>query len=296
MRKNESVLSKISLIFSMLIFGTIGIFKKSIPLPSGTLAMFRGLIGAVFLILLTVLMRKKINFSVIKKNLFFLVISGALIGFNWILLFESYNYTSVASSTLCYYMAPVFVIFASPVFLKEKLTVKQTVCSFLAIFGMILVSGVLEVGFKNINEFIGVFLALGAALLYASVIIMNKKMSSIGAFEKTIIQLMAAGTTIIPYSLIFENINTGALNHTTILLVLVVGLLHTGIAYALYFSSFKNIKAQTAAIYSYIDPIFAILLSVFLLREKMSILAIIGSIIVLGSTLICELNFKKRSV
>lgn len=293
MHKNENILSKISLIISMFIFGTIGIFKKSIPLPSGTIAMLRGLIGAIFLILIIFLTRKKVNFSIIKNNLFLLISSGAFIGFNWILLFESYNYTSVATSTLCYYMAPVFVIFASPVFLKEKLTLKQIFCSFSAILGMILVSGILEVGFKNISELMGVFFALGAALLYAIVIIMNKKLVLVGAFEKTVIQLLTAGITILPYTLIFENVSIESLNNKTILLMLVVGLLHTGIAYTLYFSSFKNIKAQTAAIYSYIDPIFAIILSVFLLKEKMSLLSIIGSVIVLGSTLISEIKFKK---
>ena len=296
MQKNENIFSKISLIASMLIFGTIGIFKKSIPMPSGTIAMFRGLIGALFLTIIMFLTRKKLNIVTIKSNLLLLIISGGFIGFNWILLFESYNYTSVAISTLCYYMAPIFVILASPIFLKEKLTLKQIICSIFAIIGMMLVSGVFEVGFKNIYELIGVFLALGAALLYATVIIMNKKMASVGAFEKTVIQLSSAGITILPYTLLFENVNFSSCNKKTIALIIIVGLLHTGVAYALYFSSLKSIKAQTAAIYSYIDPIFAIILSVFFLEEKITILAIIGSIIILGATLINEINinFKRR--
>ena len=293
MQNKEIFSSKISLIISMLIFGTIGIFKKSIPLPSGFIAMLRGLIGAVFLILIVFLTKKKINFTYIKKNLLLLLLSGAFIGFNWILLFESYNYTSVAISTLCYYMAPVFVIFASPIFLKEKLTLKQILCSFFAILGMILISGVLDTNFKNFHELIGVLLALGAALLYAMVIIMNKKTTNVGSFEKTIIQLSSAGITIIPYTLFFEKISFNAIDTTDIFLVFILGLVHTGLAYYLYFSSLKNIKGQTAAIYSYIDPIFAILLSIFILKENMNIFTIIGSIIILASTLLSEINIKK---
>ena len=293
MQKNENILDKIALIAAMLIFGTIGIFKKAIPLPSGTIAMFRGIIGALMLMLILLITGRKISFNTIKKHIGLLIISGAFIGFNWILLFESYNYTSVATATLCYYMAPVFVIFASPLLLNERLTVKQLICSLFAIIGMILVSGFFEVGFKNSYELIGVGLGLGAALLYAGVITMNKKMPEVGAFEKTVIQLSSAGITIIPYTLLFENISFKSVSTKTILLILILGFVHTAIAYALYFSSLKSIKAQTAAIFSYIDPIFAIILSVLVLKENMSILTIIGSIIVLGATLISEIKIKK---
>ncbi len=293
MQKNESILDKIALIAAMLIFGTIGIFKKAIPLPSGTVAMFRGITGAFMLMLILLITGRKINFEAIKKHIGLLIISGAFIGFNWILLFESYNYTSVATATLCYYMAPVFVIFASPLLLNERLTVKQLICSLFAITGMVLVSGFFEVGFKNPYELIGVGLGLGAALLYAGVIIMNKKMPEVGAFEKTVIQLSSAGITIIPYTLLFEDISFKSVSTKTILLILILGFVHTAIAYTLYFSSLKSIKAQTAAIFSYIDPIFAIILSVLVLKENMSTPAIIGSIIVLGATLISEIKIKK---
>ena len=291
--KNETNKSKLFLILSMIIFGTIGIFRKYIPIPSGALAMFRGIIGAIFLFAIIFISRKKLNIKAIKENLILLIISGALIGFNWILLFEAYNYTSVATATLCYYMAPVFVIFASPIFLKENLTLKQLICSVFAILGMVLVSGIFEVGLNNISEFWGVLLGLGAAALYASVIIINKKLTNVNSFERTIIQLAAAGITIIPYTVLFEENSTTELNINVVLLILFVGLIHTGIAYALYFGSIKNVKAQTAAIYSYIDPIVATILSVVVLNEKMSLLAVTGAIIVLGATLISEIDFKK---
>ena len=291
--KNETNKSKLFLILSMIIFGTIGIFRKYIPIPSGALAMFRGIIGAIFLLAIIFISRKKLNIKAIKENLILLIISGALIGFNWILLFEAYNYTSVATATLCYYMAPVFVIFASPIFLKENLTLKQLICSVFAILGMVLVSGIFEVGLNNISEFWGVLLGLGAAALYASVIIINKKLTNVNSFERTIIQLASAGITIIPYTVLFEENSTTELNINVVLLILFVGLIHTGIAYALYFGSIKNVKAQTAAIYSYIDPIIATILSVVVLNEKMSLLAVTGAIIVLGATLITEIDFKK---
>ena len=153
--KSGEYTARIYLILSMVIFGTIGIFRRYIPLPSGALAMLRGIVGASALLLIMFIIKKPPNIKKLKSNLLLLIISGALIGFNWIFLFESYNYTSVATATLCYYMAPVFVLIASPIFLKEKLTVKQIICSITAIIGIVLVSGVFNQKYAdNKNEFI----------------------------------------------------------------------------------------------------------------------------------------------
>lgn len=295
MHNKRAIISpaKLSLIASMAIFGTIGIFRKYIPLPSGTLAMFRGLIGALFLIIVMLITRKKPDLKSIKLNLILLIISGALIGFNWILLFEAYNYTSVATATLCYYMAPIFVIFASPIFLKEKLNAKKIVCALIALVGMILVSGIFDVGLSGFSELIGVFLGLGAAALYASVIILNRKLKQIGAFDKTLIQLIVAGVVLIPYIFIVEDISGISWSVTSVTMTVIVGAIHTGLAYAMYFGSIGTLKAQTVAIFSYIDPIVAIIFSTLLLKEKLSIPAICGAILILGATFISEINFKK---
>lgn len=92
---------------SMLIFGTIGLLRRFIDLPSGVIACFRGLLGCVLLLLLQRLGGKKPGLAAIWKSLLPLLISGGMIGFNWMLLFEAYRYTSIAVATLCYYTAPV---------------------------------------------------------------------------------------------------------------------------------------------------------------------------------------------
>lgn len=286
--------SKLSLILSMFIFGTIGIFRRFIPLPSSILAMARGAIGVVFLLIFMAVKKEKLNFKEIKDKILLLCISGVLIGFNWILLFEAYNYTTVATATLCYYMAPVFVIIASPFLFKEKLTLKKILCVVVALVGMVLVSGVIEAGFSGIGEFKGVLLGLGAAALYASVVLMNKKTAGVPIYTKTVIQLGSAAIVLLPYALLTENFAEITLEPLTVVMLLVVGVIHTGWAYALYFGSMDNLKAQTVAIFSYIDPVVAIILSALILNEEMSIFGIIGAVLVLGSTFISELPSKKK--
>ena len=287
--------SKLLIIIAMTIWGTIGIFRKYIPLPSGMIALTRGILGSLFLVLVMVFTRKKLSWKDIKDNLIMLLISGALMGANWILLFEAYQYTSVATATLCYYMEPVFVMLVSPIFLKEKLSVKKIICIVTALFGMALVSGIFDMESFHVSELKGVFLGLGAAALYASVVILNKKLKPIGAYDKTITQLLSATIVILPYVLLVENINNISLEPINILMLVLVGIIHTGIAYTLYFGSMSNVKAQTVAIFGYIDPVVAIILSALILRERMGMLEIIGAVLILGATLVCEIDFKKKT-
>ena len=287
---DEVMKSKIYILLSMAIFGTIGIFRKYIPLSSELIAMIRGIIGSLFLVFILKIKGEKINWQVNRKNLLLIILSGGLLGFNWILLFEAYQYTTVATATLCYYMAPIFVILASPLIFKEKITLKKLCCVVVALVGMVFVSGILNTKFSGITEMKGILFGLSAALFYATVVILNNKIVDIAAFDRTIMQLSTAAIVLIPYNLFTGQFGYISLDIYGVLLLLFIGIVHTSIAYALYFSSIKALKAQTAALFSYIDPIVAILLSAFVLHENIGVYEIVGAILVLGSTIISELS------
>jgi RarD protein len=221
-----------------------------------------------------------------------LAISGACIGFNWILLFEAYRYTTVATATLAYYMAPIFVMMASPFVLKERLTGIKLLCVAMALSGMVLVSGVVQSGMEGV-DFTGILCGVGAASLYATVILLNKFIKDISAYDMTIMQLGLAALVLFPYTLAVENFGALAPDTNSLLLLAVVGVIHTGFTYALYFSSIQGLKAQTVAIFSYIDPIVAIILSAVLLNESMDMYSIVGAVLVLGSTFVSELAERK---
>ena len=285
--------SKLQLLSAMGIFGTIGIFVKYIPLPSATIAFCRGVLGVVFLILIMLLTRQKPDRKAIRKNGVLLLLSGAAIGLNWVLLFEAYRHTSVAIATVCYYLAPLFLILMSPL-LGERLNSKKLLCVLFAFGGMALISGVTETAAVTFDQMKGILLATGAAVFYASVMLMNKKLSPIPAYDKTVVQLSAASAVLIPYLLLTEGFSFGSLSGTSWLLLAIVGIVHTGIAYALYFGSMKDLPAHTIAIFSYFDPVLAVILSTVILKEPLSIWGIIGTVLVLGSALYSELPDKKK--
>lgn len=276
------------MILAMLIFSTIGIFVRYIPLPSSVIAVGRGIIGTAFLFLFIKGKGIPISWPDIRQNLLLLCLSGAALCGNWTFLFEAYRYTSIATATLCYYMAPIIVILVSPIFLKEKLTARKLLCVLTALAGMVLVSGIgQEGGSANMT---GVFFGLCAACCYASIVIFNKKIKPMAAYDKTIVQLGLGALLLMPYVLLTENVAALDASPFSLAMFLVVGIVHTGFAYVFYFGSMQSLKAQTIALFSYLDPIFAILLSAIVLGEPLGMTSIIGAVLVLGSTLVSELK------
>ena len=218
---------------SMLIFGTIGVLRRHIPLSSAFIAFVRGMLGGLTILAFMKVKGIKVREDLSRRQVLWLALTGAVMGINWILLFEAFNHTTVAIATLCYYMQPTIVILLSPVLFREKLSAKKLLCAAVAIAGMILVSGIIN-GNPQSGSFTGVLLGLGAAVLYAAVIIMNKSkiVCSVNAYRKTMIQLLSAGAVMIPYLILSRTgIDSNALTPKTILLLLTAGILHTGIAY-----------------------------------------------------------------
>ena len=282
---------KLKILISMAVFGTVGIFVRFIPMASAAIAFCRGVLGCAFLLILMAVTGKKPSLERIKANGWILALSGAAIGVNWILLFEAYRYTTVAIATICYYLSPAFVTLASPL-IGEKLSAKKLLCVLTALVGMVFVSGVFQG--DQASSPLGVLLGLGAAVFYASVILLNKKLSPMDAYDKTLCQLAMASAVIAPYLLLSGGIYFGDMTTLGWVMLTVVGVVHTGICYALYFGGIQEVNAQTAAILSYLDPVLSILLSAIILRERLDIFSVTGAVLILGSALYSELPGRKK--
>ncbi len=286
--------ARFMLIVSMAIFGTIGLFRRNIDVSSGELALYRAVLAAVFIGLFLLISKNKIPFGKIKKQLPLLILSGAAMAFNWILLFEAYNYTSVSVATLSYYFAPVIVTLVCPIIFKEKMGAKQWICFIMSTLGIVLITGIGNLDTGS-NHFVGILLGLGAACLYATVIILNKFIKNVDGIHRTFLQFLSAIAVLLPYVLFTSGITLSSLDIKGIGLLLVVGIVHTGITYCMYFSSLKELPGQKAAILSYIDPLVAVLCSVFILHESMSFTQVLGGVLILGFTLWNEINPKKEN-
>ncbi len=274
---------RLMLITSMTIFGTLGLFVRNIPVSSGELALYRAVLAALLIAVFLLLTKQRIPFSRIKKEVPLLLASGIAMGINWILLFEAYKYTTVSVATLSYYFAPVIVTVVCPVLFQEKLTGKQILCFVMSTIGLVLITGIGEVG--SGSDFVGILFGLGAAAFYATVILLNKFIKNVEGIHRTFLQFLAAIVILVPYVILTSGVTLGSLDGIGWINLLIVGLVHTGVTYCLYFSSLKELPGQKAAILSYIDPLVAVLISVTVLGEAMTLWQVIGGMLILGFTL-----------
>ena len=281
------------MIASMFIFGTLAPFVRNIAVSSAELALYRAVLAAAIIAAFLLLTRQKIPFASIRKEIPLLLFSGVAMGVNWILLFEAYKYTTVSIATLSYYFAPVIVTLVCPFLFREKLTLRQIICFAMSTLGLVLITGIGDPG--HAGSLTGILFGLGAAVFYATVILLNKFIKNVEGIHRTFLQFLAAVIVLIPYVLMTTGVSLGSLNGVGFANLLIVGLVHTGLTYCMYFSSLRELPGQKAAILSYIDPLVAVLISVSILGEQMTLWQAVGGALILGFTLLNEISPKATS-
>lgn len=276
--------TKIMLSVSMAVFGTLGLFTRNIDVRSAELALYRAVLAAALIMVYLFVTKQKTDFKSVKKESLLLLLSGAAMGINWILLFEAYRYTTISAATLSYYFAPVIVTIVCPFLFHEKLTGKQFLCFVMSTAGLVLIIGIENPG-RNGTDLLGILLGLGAAAFYAAVILLNKFIKKVSGIHRTLLQFFAAIIILVPYVACTGGSSLGGLDLTGWVCLLIVGLFHTGVTYCMYFSALKELKGQEAAILSYIDPLIAVLASVLVLGEHMTFLQLLGGSFIIGFAL-----------
>ncbi len=290
----SSVKAKSMLATSFMIWGSIGVFVQMIPLNSGLVAFDRSVVGMLFLLLVKLCMKSKVSFDKLKGSLVLLCVNGALLGINWILLFEAYKFTSVATGTICYNLGPMIVVLLSPIFFRERLSVVKILCVLVSLFGIVCVSGIFGEQGAGKSDIIGVTLGVMAAVVYAVTVIINKRVQTVDPMDKAIVQFASSTVVMFVYSLFVTSVDELVFDAKTIVLLIVVGVVHTGIAYTIYFKSLPDVTSQNVAIFAYIDPVVAVILSATVLSENINEYVIIGAACVIVSALVSELYDNKQ--
>lgn len=274
--------AKAEYIVSMCIFGTIGIVVSSLPVSSGVCAFSRAFFGFLFIVAVSFFKRSSFDFAAVKRSFLSLAVTGAVLGANWIFLFASYEFINVPTATVCYYMNPVFLILLSPIFLGEKLSLRKLVCVGVAFCGMILVSGVTN-GVGAVN-FAGIAFAIAAALCDTALMLLSKRLIGVSGITRITVQLAVASAMLFVYVAATEGVGAFAVDPSYIAPLVCVGILHTGIAYILFYEAISVLDAQKFAIFSYADPIVALAASALILHEVLEPAAAVGALLILGVT------------
>lgn len=280
--------SYLKYILGLLLFGSNGIVASYIDLSSYEIVLLRTLIGSLLLIAIFFLKKEQLTFFKYKKQFLFLCISGAAMGTSWIFLYEAYSQIGVSISSLLYYCGPVIVMALSPLLFKEKMTVAKIIAFIAVLCGVFLINGNAFVG----GNTFGIVCSVMAAVMYAFMVIFNKKTENITGLENAMLQLFISFLTVT----IFVGIKQGYNIHidsSDIAPVLILGLMNTGIGCYLYFSSVGNLPVQTVAICGYLEPLSAVIFSVIILNEHMLLQQIIGAVLIIGGAVFAECYSRK---
>lgn len=271
-------------LFSLLLFGSNGIVASHILLTSYEIVFLRTLIGSLLLFIIFTLSQGTFTFWQHKRQFFFLTISGIATGASWIFLYEAYSQIGVSIASLAYYCGPVIVMILSPLVFQEKLTLPKILGFISVLCGIFLVNGQTV---QSENTSWGLFCGGMSAIMYAFMVIFNKKASSIKGMENSMLQLVISFLTVA----IFVGIKQGytlQISSNNWIPILVLGLLNTGIGCYFYFSSIGSLPVQTVAICGYLEPLSAVILSVVFLQEAMSPIQMIGAFLILGGAIFGE--------
>lgn len=278
---------KIQFIMAMIIFGSMGLFVRAVSLPPSIVVLGRGMIGAAFLTAVLFLGRKRFTLSAVKKNILILIPCGIFLGLDWIFLFEAYKRTTISISTVIYYFAPIILVLVSALVWKEKISRKKAVCIITSFIGMFLVIGITPVSLSD-RDFGGMMFALGAAAAYACLTLFNRQLKEIPVLESTIIQMLTAVMTVLPYAVLSGDIFSIKWSGAEISIVAILGIVHTGIAFWFYFLAVKKMKIQSIAVLSYLDPMTALIISTLFLNETMNAVQAAGAVLIFGAAFFSE--------
>lgn len=282
--------SKILFILALIMFGSLGPLVKQVGLPGATLSYYRGVIAIPFILICMILFRKKIDFKAYKRNWKPLLLSGIYIGLNWIFLFESYDYTTVSVAITMNYIAPVFVTILAPFIIKEKTSFIKVFCVGIALLGVLFIGNVFSGGITGERETMGFILSFLAAVAYACLIFCNKFLKDIKGLDSCVAQLFISNMVIMIYVLAKQDITAVTrLTDYQLGMLFLVGIVFTGIPYIVYFRELINLNCQEISIFSYVEPITAIMLSALLLHEPMNTYQIVGTVLILFATITSEL-------
>ncbi|HWL23768.1 MAG TPA: DMT family transporter [Ureibacillus sp.] len=282
-------------VIALLLFGSNGVVASYVLLNSYEIVYFRTMIGSLLLVAIFALSKQKVGFWKNKSHFLYLAISGVAMGASWILLFEAYAQIGVSVATLAYYCGPVIVMILSPFIFKEGMTSAKLLGFLAVIIGMLFVNG---------NAFIhgqlswGLIFGLLAAIMYAFMVIFNKKAKSIIGLENASCQLVISFITVA----IFIGIKQGftvKLIDGNLIPILILGVVNTGIGCYFYFSSIGRLPVQSVSILGYLEPLSALIFSAAILDEKLSLLQIVGAVLILGGAAYGEMfrsNHKRNKI
>jgi len=273
----QTLKGAIFVIAATLIFGLMGIFVRSLDMPSQVIVFFSFLTPAVVLFFFFLLNGKPL--IVAKRYIWIVAALGAFNILNNFFYFQAYVNTTISNAVLTHYTAPIFVALLAPFILKEKIEKITINALLLSMVGLIFITYSNKFSFYT-KDFIGIAYGTASGIMYALVIVIVKYLSKyLSIYAINTYQSFTGALILLPFVLKAGFPNTP----NSLFLLILFGLVFGVIATLLYFAGVKRIKSQHVGILAYTEPIAATIYALIFFFEIPSLNTIIGGVLILFS-------------
>ncbi|MFH1983508.1 MAG: DMT family transporter [Pseudomonadota bacterium] len=263
---------------SAVLMGTIGVFSKITGLPAEVITFFRLLLGAGFMAIYLVAIRKA---DLLRQwPSWPVLINGCFLAGFIIFYVQAMNYTSMANAIMLVYLAPLAASIAAHLFLNERLNVLGAGLIILALFGFAMMMGFRVEISRQSSEFIGICFGLLALICYAGFILLNRIIpKQIHVYTRTFYQLLVGALVMLP--LVLNSIQSVKTEHVPWLIG--TGFFPGFLAILFAVIALSRLPAAVFGTIAYIEPVAVVVFGWTLFGETLSPLQIGGCLLIILS-------------
>ncbi|WP_234337768.1 DMT family transporter [Streptomyces sp. NRRL WC-3725] len=282
MSARQETRGAVELTAAMLLSGTIGVFVVESGASPFTVVFYRCVFGALFLGLYCLARGFLRNHGFTPRKLALAALGGVFIVFNWAFLFEAYGRTSISVATVVYHTQPFFVVLLGALFFKERLTRRKAGWLLVAFLGLVLVASVSVSDLSGDGAYLmGLGYALLAALFYGLSTIITKRVTGVRPHLIALVQVLLGIPLLLPFTRLGQSAHLG----TGWAWLAGLGFLHTGVMYALMYSSYRKLPTSKIAVLAFVYPAAALICDWAVYGHHVSLLQALGIPLIVAASL-----------
>lgn len=272
---------------AVLLFGLTGLFGKSVDIPARYITLGR-VFFATFSMGIYFLMRKKSVRLANRADYLAISLLGALLAFHWTAFYTSVQVSTVAIALLTFSAYPIFVTFLEPLMFRERLRKTDALFALVMFMGVLLIVPAFDIG----NDLtVGLLWGMGGSVSFAVMSLLNRRFAS--RYDGSVVAFYEQGVAalvLLPMLLFYRP----AVSAKDWGLLVLLGVLFTGVAHSLFIGGMKDVRAQTAGIIASLETVYGIISAALLFGEVPSLLELTGGAIILGTAVCSTLSSSKE--
>lgn len=267
----------VELIVCGLIWGSIGVLVKEIDVGAPVIVFFRLALGTAAVLAFWAV-RGRLTELRLGSHRGLIFAAGVTLAVHWVAFFEAYKRLPVATTILIVYVGPVLIAAAAPAVLGERLERRTLAALALSVGGIVLIA----VPAAGVGDAVGFAVAGLAAVTFAGLVLTLKRVSADVPPQAIVVWQLGIAALVLSPAMIGASGRDIVRAAPTLLML---GIVHTGIAGILYVSALQIVQAQHVSILVYLEPVTAVLWAWGFLGEQPGLATLAGGALIIAAGL-----------